>query len=387
MCPQSEIDENRRKFSELEQRPDLPIEETAIKDLDRDIGESEKVPPERVRPLPILLKTLVYMEDHIMDKGRPGHDPHPSWRPKVNELEIYLFMFNRLRMISKELKMQGYNWNMNLSYEAITILERLVRYYIAYQHRLNHDELFGKNHAKQNQEQLVGNLQWLKELYDYGYEIGQPGFCRNEPEFRAYRVLVLGMNDPERVAQNKYTHERVEDTPEVRFSFRVLAAVRSRNTWRFFRLLEQAPYLNACLMVQFIPLMRQEATKQYGVACSPVGKETVLPAVDFMNMLGMEQTEELESHVVRYNLRLRDCSSGEIIEEIGDPALVEVVLNRRQITTYSLRDLMKSHVYVPMVEDKAQHLRIRQFTRREEGVFLYQDRVVSRLARQPSSLT
>jgi len=220
MCPENGWD--KRSIDELEKREGMDIRETAIKDLDRDIDITQ-LAPDMIRPPHILLRTLIYMEEQLMDKNVPGLDPTPSWKPKVTPLEKYVFVENRIRTLTKEIKIQGYDYGMNISMEAITILERSVRYHIVYSHRLNNNEGWS-NHYKINNDQLTTGLMALKGLYSYAYQLGMPGFCKNESEFRAYEVLYCN-NDPrtsnEKVAINYRLANSVADSPEVLFSLKV----------------------------------------------------------------------------------------------------------------------------------------------------------------------
>ena len=113
MCPPDEVVMREANRNKLEDRPSLPPSLSMIKDLER--NPPADYPMSKIRPVEWLLKSVEYMEDELMDKGREGReggreggrllDSDRSWG-QVTLLENYKFHFQRLRMVAKELIMQ-----------------------------------------------------------------------------------------------------------------------------------------------------------------------------------------------------------------------------------------------------------------------------------------
>jgi hypothetical protein len=112
MCPPDEVALRESTRNKLEDRPGLSPALTMIKDLER--NPPADYPTAKIRPLEWLLRSVDYMEDELMDKGRSGRvgggegevlDGDRSWG-QVTALENYKFHFQRLRMVAKELIMQ-----------------------------------------------------------------------------------------------------------------------------------------------------------------------------------------------------------------------------------------------------------------------------------------
>jgi len=230
-----------------------------IKDLER--NPPADYPVSKISPVEWLLRSVEYMEDELMDKGRDGLeagtgqplDADRRWG-QVTALENYKFHFQRLRMVAKELIMQNYSYGGNISttsievgvhvlcttrgphvvgcgcpiksnqikgHEPLTcttnppspaqIVERLTRFWIVFQHHLNNNGDFVRDDGKQNTEQLTNTLVPLKENYAYAHMLGQHGLCVHEPEFHAYSVLLTGD-----MKQATKGHAGVSHSPEAR---------------------------------------------------------------------------------------------------------------------------------------------------------------------------
>ena len=97
-----------------------------IKDLER--NPPADYPVSKIRPVEWLLRSVEYMEDELMDKGRDGLeagtgqplDADRRWG-QVTALENYKFHFQRLRMVAKELIMQNYSYGGNISTTSIEV--------------------------------------------------------------------------------------------------------------------------------------------------------------------------------------------------------------------------------------------------------------------------
>lgn len=97
-----------------------------IKDLER--NPPADYPVSKIRPVEWLLRSVEYMEDELMDKGRDGLeagtgaplDGDRRWG-QVTALENYKFHFQRLRMVAKELIMQNYSYGGNISTTSVEV--------------------------------------------------------------------------------------------------------------------------------------------------------------------------------------------------------------------------------------------------------------------------
>jgi hypothetical protein len=95
-----------------QEHPDLPgltVADMAIKKYQRSAADHELKIPSEIRPAPVLLKTLEYIEDELMEKDLDGPDPRYGGEP-VPSLELYLFIWDRFRMICKDFILQDYRY-------------------------------------------------------------------------------------------------------------------------------------------------------------------------------------------------------------------------------------------------------------------------------------
>lgn len=81
--------------------------------------------------------------------------------------------------------------------------------------------------------------------------------CENEAEFSAYYVLTHIKADVLRYCAEMPRH--VLDSPQVQFVLKIWRTLQDRNYYRFFRLVEEADYLVACLMHKDFNTMRLTA--------------------------------------------------------------------------------------------------------------------------------
>jgi hypothetical protein len=156
--------------------------------------------------------------------------------------------------------MKNYIEGGNVSSACIEMVECMCRYGVAFQHRLNSDGDFVSNHGKQNTDRLVDALITLMRFYTYCKSIKLPQLCRNEPEFLAYLLLLVG--DVSDTLEHLTPSNPVRQSPEVQFALQVLYTVEQsaeENDLRFFRLYAAAPYLAACCMAKYADDMRRAA--------------------------------------------------------------------------------------------------------------------------------
>ena len=146
-------------------------------------------------------------------------------------------------------------------------VEKCARFHIVCSERLievdSHD--FDK---KLNDENLTKCIQTLKHMY---YDLSIQGNdrsschkcitclrlvlsaglrCPNEPEFRAYGVLLqLNDGDTLRSVQTEL-EEWVRQSPDMAFALKVFSALNNNNYVKFFKLVRQASLLQGCILLR-----------------------------------------------------------------------------------------------------------------------------------------
>ena len=83
----------------------------------------------------------------------------------------------------------------------------------------------------------------------------------NEPEFLAYSLIIESESNRRLVMQQKlqsYPKEILE-SKEIQFALKIISAIRKKNYAEFFKLLQKADYLTACVMSKIFKQIRIEA--------------------------------------------------------------------------------------------------------------------------------
>jgi hypothetical protein len=82
--------------------------------------------------------------------------------------------------------------------------------------------------------------------------------CENEPEFRAYIVL-LNLNNGNFLYDLQQLPKSVQNSPEVQFAIKVYFSLDSNNYYKFFKLVRETTYLNACILLRYFNQVRLKA--------------------------------------------------------------------------------------------------------------------------------
>ena len=69
--------------------------------------------------------------------------------------------------------------------------------------------------------------------------------CPNEPEFRAYAVL-LKLNDGDTLQSIETLPHWVRSSPDIRFALTVYSSLNTNNYVKFFKLVRQSTLLQGC---------------------------------------------------------------------------------------------------------------------------------------------
>ncbi|KAH7946691.1 hypothetical protein HPB52_003450 [Rhipicephalus sanguineus] len=253
MCPEKErySRTDKKCLSSFEMLPgsDGVMDHTRmVKEYSRSSADQEEPLAHELRPPHVLRHTMDYLLVHLMDSAQPVG-------------EWYDFIWNRTRAIRKDITQQHL-----CDQVCVALVEQCARFHIHCAAALCEQDMSTFD-PKINNENLVKCLQTLKHFY---YDLSLRGLhCPNEPEFRAYDVL-LHLNEGDTIRQVQKLPARVRWSAEVKRAVAAFAALNSNNYVRFFRVAAQAPYLAACLLHRYFGQVRLRALQTFFKAfCQP----------------------------------------------------------------------------------------------------------------------
>ncbi|XP_038037878.1 germinal-center associated nuclear protein [Anas platyrhynchos] len=290
MCPEKEryMRETRNQLSsfELLLGSDKVDHAAAIKEYSRSSADQEEPLPHELRPSEVLSMTMDYLVTNIMDQG------------EGNYREWYDFVWNRTRGIRKDITQQHL-----CNPLMVSLIEKCARFHIHCAHHLC-EEPMSSFDAKINNENMTKCLQSLKEMY---HDLANKGiYCKSEAEFRGYNVL-LNLNKGDILREVQQFHPEVRNSPEVRFAVQAFAALNSNNFVRFFKLVQAASYLNACLLHCYFNQIRKDALKSLNIAYTVSTQRcTVFPLDHLVRMLLFKDCEEATDFISYYGLSVSD---------------------------------------------------------------------------------
>ncbi|XP_009889707.1 PREDICTED: germinal-center associated nuclear protein [Charadrius vociferus] len=290
MCPEKEryMRETRNQLSifELLLGSDKVDHAAAIKEYSRSSADQEEPLPHELRPSEVLSMTMDYLVTNIMDQG------------EANYREWYDFVWNRTRGIRKDITQQHL-----CNPLMVSLIEKCTRFHIHCAHHLC-EEPMSSFDAKINNENMTKCLQSLKEMYQ---DLANKGiYCKSEAEFRGYNVL-LNLNKGDILREVQQFHPEVRNSPEVRFAVQAFAALNSNNFVRFFKLVKEASYLNACLLHCYFNQIRKDALKSLNIAYTVSTQRcTVFPLDHLVRMLLFKDCEEATDFISYYGLSVSD---------------------------------------------------------------------------------
>ncbi|KAF4793689.1 Germinal-center associated nuclear protein [Turdus rufiventris] len=287
MCPEKEryMRETRNQLSifELLLGTDKVDHAAAIKEYSRSSADQEEPLPHELRPSEVLSMTMDYLVTNIMDRG------------EGNYREWYDFVWNRTRGIRKDITQQHL-----CNPLMVSLIEKCTRFHIHCAHHLC-EEPMSSFDAKINNENMTKCLQSLKEMYQ---DLANKGiYCKSEAEFRGYNVL-LNLNKGDILREVQQFHPEVRNSPEVRFAVQAFAALNSNNFVRFFKLVQAASYLNACLLHCYF---NQDGLKSLNIAYTvSTQRSTAFPLDHLVRMLLFKDCEEATDFISYYGLSVAD---------------------------------------------------------------------------------
>ncbi|XP_076064109.1 uncharacterized protein LOC143038589 [Oratosquilla oratoria] len=260
----------------------------AVKKYSRSSADQEEPLPHELRPGKVLGMTMDYLVCNFMDRMEEESIDNEVW---------YNFIWDRTRAIRKDLTQQQL-----IDQTAVNLVEKCARFHIHCAARLCEEppDVFD---PKMNTENLTKCLQTLKHLYDDLQVKGQ--FCENEAKFRSYYML-LNLNEGDIMFEYQQYRTEVRMSTEVQFAVRVLRALCSNNYISFFRLLDEASYLQACILQRYF---RQVRTKALEVICksySLTSKLQVLPTEKILSALGFENIDDATTYLEFHGIPVTD---------------------------------------------------------------------------------
>ncbi|KDO27524.1 hypothetical protein SPRG_06791 [Saprolegnia parasitica CBS 223.65] len=313
MCSPKELEMHLKhdELSAFEKGPDA----FAVKKFQRSSASHKLDIPSEVRPLGVLRSTQLYLEQHIMDRERLGVD-HRINPPRVPDLlDLYNFLWDRTRMIRKDISLQNYRGGGGRTHPiAMDIHERIARYYILSQHELIDEAHFI---VQQNVEQFGKTLRSLLDFYDDARAEGLPT-SPFEAEFAGYYILGT-LHEGGILDVLKFTKSMPPDllaSDFVQFAWAVFVARRTNDYVGFFRLLQGATYLQACLMHQYFPNVRSKALETMNAGYKRPGNKTQeFPIKELTDLLCFENEDHTALVCELHGLTVK---AGDVLFGVGD---------------------------------------------------------------------
>ncbi|XP_034934479.1 uncharacterized protein xmas [Chelonus insularis] len=278
MCPEKErlMREYQRQAAsyELLNTDEYKINHSlAVKQYSRSSADQEEPMPQDLRPVSSLKMTMSYLLHEITDLAD---------EEGTNLTEWYHFIWDRLRGIRKDITQQEL-----CCLDTVELVEQCARFHIVCSERLCAEDaaVFDK---KINTENLTKCLQTLKYMY---HDLREKGFvCINEAEFRAY-IILLNLNNANFMWDLQRLPSSIQKSREVNFAIKVYSSIQSKNYAKFFKLVKETTYLNACILLRYFFQVRVEALNVMVKAyCRTTS--TSYPLYEFIDILGFDDENE-----------------------------------------------------------------------------------------------
>lgn len=280
MCPEKErlMRESQRQVAAYELMDSSNGEyrinhATAVKQYSRSSADQEEPLPQDLRPVRSLRMTMSYLLHEIADLCENGG---------TNLAEWFHFLWDRTRGIRKDITQQEL-----CCLDSVELVEQCARFHIVCAERLCAEEpsVFDK---KINTENLTKCLQTLKYMY---HDLRVKGIsCDNEPEFRAY-IILLNLNNGNFMWDIQRLPGSVQKSPEVKFAIEVYSCIESNNYAKFFRLVRETTYTNACILLRYFNQVRVRALSVMVKAYCRTSS-MAFPLYELIDILGFEDENE-----------------------------------------------------------------------------------------------
>ncbi|KAL4226945.1 Germinal-center associated nuclear protein [Mactra antiquata] len=298
MCPEKERydREDKRRLSYYEIIPgteNIPGKNPqvdhsrAVKEYLRSSPDQDEPLPHELRPIYVLVPTMTYLLSEIADRGEDGR-----WG------DWFDFLWNRTRGIRKDITQQQLN-----DRDAVELIEKCARFHIYCSERLCEEDMHSFD-AKINNENLTKCLQTLKEFYA-DLEKKHRIYCENEAEFRAYTVL-MNLNEGDTLREVQQLRPAVRTSQCVKFALQTYFALNGNNYIKFFRLMKQASFNNACIMHRYFTQVRNKALIMMMKGYSMGSRPAQIPLNELVRLLGFENESEASEFCEHYGFHVTD---------------------------------------------------------------------------------
>lgn len=282
-----------------------------VKEHSRSAADQEMALLHELRPPAVLSRTLDFMMINIVDRVDNMVGTMAEWFQFIEKLRMeqiqpldpmsqfyvldqqesnessgdwFQFIWDKTRAIRKDITQQ----NMTDLVSA-SLVEKCSRFHIFCAERLCEEDP-NDFAPRLNDENLTKGLTSLKQMYyDLSLDLV---ICPCESEFRAYDILLnINQGDTLRSVQN--LSENIRSSPEVRFALKVFSALNNNNYCKFFKLVREANYLQACLIFRYFNQVRRKALETIVKSYCPSSKQVIqYPLGKLVTLLGFENAKE-----------------------------------------------------------------------------------------------
>lgn len=215
--------------------------ETAIKAYSRSSADQEEPLPHELRPGPVLDLTMNYLLHNIVPLAEAEDENLGDW---------YNFLWDRTRSIRKDITQQQLT-----DLRVVGLLEKCARFHIHCSSRLCELDVHHFD-PKLNDENLMKCLQSLEHMYD---DLRRRDInCPNEPEFRAYQVM-MNLNEGDILLAVQQKPDWILKSWEVQAAIEFHHHIFNKNFVGFFRRVKQLPYMFSCILHRYFYQVRYRA--------------------------------------------------------------------------------------------------------------------------------
>lgn len=298
ICPEKErysrfVKNQLRSYEKLDGRLN---HKAAVKEYSRSSADQEIPLAHELRPSRVLDRCMNHILANIIDRienqcgtigewyGHVVHGRPLSPGVPENVGDWFEFVWSITRGIRKDITQQ-----MLRDVLAVNLVEKCARLHIMCSERLIEESSHNFD-RKLNDENLTKCLQTLKHMYE---DCSLEGVrCDNEPEFRAYEVLMnLNHGDTLRHVQN--LDPWVRQSPEILFVVKVFMALSANNYIKFFKLVRKATLMQGCILLRYFYQVRFRALRTILKAFCPNMKcEVNFSLTKLTSLLGFEDVQE-----------------------------------------------------------------------------------------------
>uniref|UniRef100_A0A182J766 SAC3/GANP/THP3 conserved domain-containing protein n=1 Tax=Anopheles atroparvus TaxID=41427 RepID=A0A182J766_ANOAO len=215
----------------------------AIKEYSRSSADQELPLPHELRTEHALGRTMYFILANHADRIDGANEEEGA----ANVSDWFHYIWDRTRGIRKDITQQDL-----CSLTVVGLVQQCARFHIHCAARLANEDpsVFDQ---KINTENLTKCLQTLKYLYA---DLKQRGIqCPDEGEFRAYMML-LYLNEGSFQTELRGLSAAIIHSNEVKFALSVHLALVHNDYVRFFKMVRQASYMNACILLRYFTQIR-----------------------------------------------------------------------------------------------------------------------------------